>query len=131
MIARGGALPQTQHDKRLCCPLQALCVNPAVAALSSAARINQACTDLQRAKAAPKKQAAEASNASGQTKVIAHFLSAHRAHCGRSLSRQHGEVTFLLEIDTYSASSVWCLSPMLLQIDLGSGLGSGFKFYDF
>ena len=49
---------------------QALCVNPAVAALSSAARVNEACTDMQRAKGAPKKQAAEDSTtASRQPKA--------------------------------------------------------------
>ena len=48
---------------------QALCVNPAIVALGSAARINEACADLQQAKAAPKKQAAEQGTRDSMPKV--------------------------------------------------------------
>ena len=59
------ARPEPHSEGKL--DRQALCINPAVAALGSAARINEACTDLQRAKTALKKQATEA--AAGEPKA--------------------------------------------------------------
>ena len=59
-----------QCDPKGCAAVaQALCINPAVTALSTASRINEACADLQQAKAAPKKKAAEAEVTDGKPKV--------------------------------------------------------------
>ena len=67
-------MPSERSLENFRAPWQALCINPAVTALASAARINEACADMQQAKAAPKKQAT-APDAGGGAPQVLHYGS--------------------------------------------------------